>query len=53
MQRNTLEDRSVQDKQQWDASVQFMEESLKEQLQKSNFTISYSFLSDLCWFYQK
>ncbi|XP_060586463.1 dynamin-like 120 kDa protein, mitochondrial isoform X2 [Ruditapes philippinarum] len=35
MQRNTLEDRSVQDKQQWDASVNFMEEALKEQLEKN------------------
>ncbi|XP_053379001.1 dynamin-like 120 kDa protein, mitochondrial isoform X2 [Mercenaria mercenaria] len=39
MQRNTLEDRAVQDKQQWDTSVNFMEEALKEQLEKNEVTL--------------
>lgn len=39
MQRSTLEDRSVPDKQQWDAAVQFMEETLKEQLEKTEETL--------------
>jgi optic atrophy protein 1 len=33
IQLNTLEDRSVHDKQQWDTAVQFVERSVKEKLQ--------------------
>ncbi|XP_046463613.1 dynamin-like 120 kDa protein, mitochondrial isoform X2 [Daphnia pulex] len=33
IQLNTLEDRSVHDKQQWDSAVQFVERSVKEKLQ--------------------
>jgi hypothetical protein len=33
MQRNTLDDKIVPDKQQWDVAVKFMEETLREKLQ--------------------
>ncbi|XP_052284980.1 dynamin-like 120 kDa protein, mitochondrial isoform X2 [Dreissena polymorpha] len=39
IQRNILEDRSVHDKQQWDASIAFMEETLKEQLRRNQETL--------------
>lgn len=32
IQLNTLEDRSVKDKQQWDSAVKFLENSIKEKL---------------------
>ena len=32
---NTLEDRSVHDKQQWDTAVKFMETAVGEKLQQS------------------
>jgi optic atrophy protein 1 len=32
IQLNTLEDRSVHDKQQWDSAIQFLEKSLQEKL---------------------
>jgi cobalamin biosynthesis Mg chelatase CobN len=35
MQRNTLDDKIVPDKQQWDVAVKFMEETLREKLQQS------------------
>ena len=35
MQRNTLDDKIVPDKQQWDIAVKFMEETLREKLQQS------------------
>ncbi|KAL4221277.1 Dynamin-like 120 kDa protein [Mactra antiquata] len=35
MQRNALADRLVHEKKQWDSSVQFMEETLKEQYDKN------------------
>jgi hypothetical protein len=33
IQLNTLEDRSVSEKQQWDSAVKFLENSVKEKLQ--------------------
>jgi len=33
IQLNTLEDRSVSEKQQWDSAVKFLEKSVKEKLQ--------------------
>lgn len=35
MQKNTLEDKTVTDKQQWDVAVKFMEETLREKLQQT------------------
>jgi optic atrophy protein 1 len=35
IQLNTLEDRAVSDKQQWDEAVKFLETSLSERLQVS------------------
>ncbi|GFO13772.1 dynamin-like 120 kda protein, mitochondrial, partial [Plakobranchus ocellatus] len=35
IQINTLEDRSVHDKEQWDKAVKFMEETMKRQLEQS------------------
>jgi len=35
IQINTLEDRSVHDKQQWDTAVKFMETSVGDKLQQS------------------
>ena len=35
MQRNTLDDKIVPDKQQWDIAVKFMEETLREKLQQT------------------
>ena len=37
IQVNTLEDRSVTDKQQWDSAVKFMEETVKARLQQSKY----------------
>ena len=41
IQINTLEDRSVHDKSQWDNAIRFMETSLQEKLQQSKdcFTV--------------
>ena len=33
IQLNTLEDRSVHDKQHWDGAIKFLEESLKEKIE--------------------
>lgn len=38
IQHNTLEDRSISDKQQWDAAIQFMEETLQSRLKDSKFS---------------
>lgn len=35
IQHNALEDRSISDKQQWDAAISFMEEALQARLQDS------------------
>jgi len=35
IQINTLEDRSVHDKQQWDTAIKFMEMAVGEKLQQS------------------
>ena len=35
IQMNTLEDRSVTDKAQWDSAIKFMESALKERLEQS------------------
>lgn len=35
IQHNALEDRSISDKQQWDAAIQFMEETLRSRLKDS------------------
>lgn len=35
MQINTLEDRSVTDKQAWDAAIKFMEETVSDKLKQS------------------
>ena len=37
IQVNTLEDRSVTDKQQWDGAVKFMEGTVKDRLQQGKF----------------
>lgn len=47
IQVNTLEDRSVTDKQQWDAAVKFMEETVKGRLQQSTYWTLYCL-----WFLQ-
>lgn len=39
IQLNTLEDRSVTDKYQWDLAVKFLEESLREKLKVSNYVV--------------
>lgn len=35
IQHNALEDRSISDKQQWDAAIYFMEEALQARLKDS------------------
>lgn len=35
IQHNALEDRSISDKQQWDAAIHFMEETLQSRLKDS------------------
>lgn len=39
IQHNALEDRSITDKPQWDAAIQFMEETLQTRLKDSTLTI--------------
>jgi len=39
IQLNTLEDRNVHDKYQWDAAVKFLEECVRERLTVSRFPI--------------
>lgn len=39
IQHNALEDRSITDKPQWDAAIQFMEETLQSRLKDSAFCI--------------
>ncbi|XP_015264761.1 PREDICTED: dynamin-like 120 kDa protein, mitochondrial [Gekko japonicus] len=39
IQHNTLEDRSISDKQQWDAAIQFMEETLQSRLKDTESVI--------------
>lgn len=53
IQVNTLEDRSVTDKQQWDLAVKFMETALKDKLQRSMLisvfsSVGLSFMFSLC-----
>lgn len=45
IQHNALEDRSITDKPQWDAAIQFMEETLKSRLKDSTLVMMslYSF----------
>ncbi|XP_055532232.1 dynamin-like 120 kDa protein, mitochondrial isoform X1 [Wyeomyia smithii] len=43
IQLNTLEDRNVHDKQEWDQAVRFFETSVKEKLQLTEHTISEMF----------
>jgi optic atrophy protein 1 len=43
IQLNTLEDRNVHDKQEWDQAVKFLETSVKEKLQHTEQTISEMF----------
>lgn len=43
IQLNTLEDRSVHDKQEWDQAVKFFETSVKEKMQHTELTISEMF----------
>lgn len=43
IQLNTLEDRSVHDKQEWDQAVKFFETSVKEKMQHTEQTISEMF----------
>ncbi|KAJ4443729.1 hypothetical protein ANN_05507 [Periplaneta americana] len=45
IQLNTLEDRSVNDKQHWDSAVKFLENSVKEKLQKHPPSLSYDELT--------
>ncbi|XP_060723397.1 dynamin-like 120 kDa protein, mitochondrial isoform X3 [Tachysurus vachellii] len=40
IQHNTLEDRSITDKPQWDAAIQFMEETLQSRLKDTEAVIS-------------
>ncbi|XP_051986151.1 dynamin-like 120 kDa protein, mitochondrial isoform X4 [Xyrauchen texanus] len=40
IQHNALEDRSITDKPQWDAAIQFMEETLHSRLKDTDFVIS-------------
>lgn len=41
IQLNTLEDRSVHDKGQWDGAVKFLEQCLKDRLQVNLFLYTY------------
>lgn len=45
IQLNALEDRSVNDKQQWDAACKFLEDSVKEKLQSTEGTLRFVFVS--------
>jgi len=54
IQINTLEDRSVHDKQQWDAAVKFMETSVGEKLNQSESSLTFSLCMhcaafEQCW----
>lgn len=44
IQHNALEDRSITDKPQWDAAIQFMEETLQSRLKDSTFAVITSYL---------
>lgn len=44
IQHNALEDRSITDKPQWDAAIQFMEETLQSRLKDSMLAINLSHL---------
>ena len=44
IQHNALEDRSITDKPQWDAAIQFMEETLQSRLKDSRFTVHWLLL---------
>lgn len=46
IQHNALEDRSITDKPQWDAAIQFMEETLQSRL-KDSMTTLYKHISCL------
>jgi len=43
IQLNTLEDRSVHDKQEWDQAVKFFEQSVREKLEHTELTLSEMF----------
>uniref|UniRef100_A0A671Z3A3 Dynamin-like GTPase OPA1, mitochondrial n=1 Tax=Sparus aurata TaxID=8175 RepID=A0A671Z3A3_SPAAU len=50
IQHNALEDRSITDKPQWDAAIQFMEETLQSRLKDSTLTMMISAVSlGECW----
>lgn len=44
IQHNALEDRSITDKPQWDAAIQFMEETLQSRLKDSMLAVIISYL---------
>ena len=46
IQMNTLEDRSVHDKQQWDSAVKFMELAVGEKLKQSQSSVEFRFGND-------
>ena len=45
IQVNTLEDRSVHDKNQWDSALRFMEATVKDKLEQSEFSLCYYFVN--------
>ena len=53
IQHNALEDRSITDKPQWDAAIQFMEETLQSRLKDSmlvmmaSYSVTYPVLDSL------
>lgn len=49
IQHNALEDRSITDKPQWDAAIQFMEETLQSRLKDSTSTLINPLLSVCLW----
>jgi optic atrophy protein 1 len=55
IQLNTLEDRNVHDKQEWDQAVKFLEASVKDKLHHTEHTISEMFGPSITqkWFHWK
>lgn len=47
IQHNALEDRSITDKPQWDAAIQFMEETLQSRLKDSTLAMIGSYVKTL------
>lgn len=47
IQHNALEDRSITDKPQWDAAIQFMEETLQSRLKDSTLAMIGSYIKTL------